>query len=511
MLEIKLLSMQESIMLDKQTIEGGFVTGKKLMDNAGKAIADNLLRIIKERNFSEKVLFLAGKGNNGGDAFVAAKYFKDYGFNPCLILTVLESELKNEALFYYEKFKSELDISILINVNDIAEKINSFNPKIIIDGLLGTGFKPPLNEFYSSLIQFLNKRKIFTVSIDIPSGIASNQYENVNTAKIKADETLSIGSVKQEFFLRENIEFCGKIIPLTIGFPANVVNSFSSLCNIYGESKAKETLKRRNSYSHKGTYGHVLIIGGKTGYLGALLLSGLSALRGGAGLLTLCTEEHHRIAIYSALKEAMTISINELLYFEKDLDVLKKYNAIAIGPGLTINENSKVILEFILRNTFSPILLDADALNILATNPSILNGIKRDIILTPHPGEAARLLNCKTIDIESDRLNAATTLVKKYNASVILKGSNTITSFHDESFLHLTGSPLMATGGMGDVLTGLCVSLLGQGLNIKEALNLAVYLHGKSGEILEIKEAPYGILAGELANQIPYTIKNVLL
>ncbi len=513
MSQIKVLSIEQSRLLDKRTIEQKYVSSESLIERAGFQIAKVIAKICREKNYSDRILLIAGKGNNGGDVFAAADCLYSFGFKPEIITVCAFNDIRNESLIFYNKVKDlNINITESLKIDHFNKLINTFAGDIIVDGILGTGFKPPISDFYKALISELNKSKYHIISIDIPSGMsdfpANNKYATDDC--VKASATISIGSVKSCFLKKENMPFTGKIYPVNIGFPKIIINELKSNMDIYLENDFEETFKKRKIDSHKGTYGHTLLVGGAFGFSGAIALCAKGALHSGSGLITVLCEESSRTIIHSSINEVMTKDLNDIFSesFSADINSDKKFQAICIGPGLGTDSSKLKILDFFLKNGNQPLVLDADALNLISLNKISLKEFSRDIILTPHPGEAARLLDCKVEDIEHNRFESARLLSEKYNACIVLKGTHTLVCKNDKFIVHLTGTPAMASGGMGDVLAGIISSLIGQGYNSFDASNIGVFLHGKTAEILELKRGPFGLGAGEVAYHLPETVKN---
>ena len=512
MAAIKLLSIEESRELDQKTIEGGFVSGEELMRRAGKAISSFIVSFCNERNLSREILLLAGKGNNGGDAFVTAFYLAQSGFTPKVLLTVPVDSLKEDALVHFNKMvQSQVPIAVLAKPGDLKSVLGQFRGDVLVDGLLGSGFKPPLSDFYSELIKQVNQSDFYVLAIDIPSGMGEDIP--VENPCIQADITLTIGSVKDVMIAPANVNYVGRLYTLDIGFPRQVLNEFPSRIHIFHEMDCKFLLSRRRRNDHKGTFGHVLSIGGSLGTVGALILSGLGSLRSGAGLLSLYPEKEVRLAVHGKLTEAMTVNFDALL--EKFVagkpreigDALQKFDALCLGPGLGVSRRSGHLMKAVLKSFKGPIVIDADGLNLLASGEIVLPKPARNIILTPHPGEAGRLLGLSPQEIEEGRLEAVKKLWDKFRATIVLKGANTLVGDASAPTLHLTGTPAMAQGGMGDVLSGIIAGFAAQGMTPLAAANLSVCLHGMSAEDLENRKGPFGFSASEVADNLPLIVK----
>lgn len=504
-MSLKLLTIPESRELDAKTISLGFASSEELMRRAGKAIAEQIIKFIMQNNLSKEIILIAGKGNNGGDAFAAASFLFKNNFDPKIIISVPIDSIKNSALIHYNQMiQNPIPIAFIQNSNELKSLLNQFNGDVIVDGLLGTGFNPPLSDFYKEIINIINQTDFYILSIDIPSGMTLN----LDDTRIDSDITFTIGSVKDVLIERVNINSSGKIIPLDIGFPKHLINEFSSKISVFTESDCKNYLRRRKRNAHKGDFGRVLIIGGQFGFTGAAILSAKGAQRIGSGLVTVWTDKKSRSVIHSVLPEVMTVDFDQLISKVEDFkNIIKKYDAICVGPGLGQNNRSEKILKLILETAQCPILLDADALNIMSKSSINILEYKQKIIMTPHPGEAARLMSTSIDTIENNRIEMLFNMQRTYDATVVLKGSNTLVGFGGTATLHLTGTPAMSQGGMGDVLSGIITGFVAQGLNIYDASNIGVALHGLSANDLENRICSFGFSAAEVADNIPKIVK----
>jgi len=500
---MKLLTIKESITLDQKTIEQKLVSGNELMRRAGSKIATHLKKLIASKKISRDILLIAGKGNNGGDVFATSYYLKKEGLNPSIILITLKKNLKGSSLFHFKKLPDNISLKTATSPLQFEKLINKFKGDIIVDGILGSGFKPPLKDFYSEVIQCINKQQKLTVSIDIPSGL-NTSHTTSKKAGITADITLTIGSLKKEMISVPSINYCGRIYPLDIGFPEKIIDTFNPEADVFTQSDLKNSLNKRKRNSHKGTFGHALLIGGQFGFTGALILAAKGAMHTGVGLSTLCSpSDRSRDIFHTSINEIMTIDFETIIKSKNLQNYLNKFQAICIGPGLGQDTKSKLLLTKILKLKNLKLILDADALNMIAKKPVLLKNNSHTIIMTPHPGEAARLLNTSPQIIEADRLEAARQLTSKFECTIVLKGANTIVSLKNSQTIHLSGTAAGSQAGMGDVLAGVITALLAMGYEPVKASNIGVALTSFSAEKLENKIGPFGFLASRVAQEIP--------
>lgn len=509
----KLLTCEQSRELDRKTIDLGYASGEELMRRAGKAIAVRVMETCRIRNFSKEILLLAGKGNNGGDAFVVAFYLHQSGFDPKILLTTPTESIRAEALVHFKKLeKLPIPVACALKIQEIRMVLNQFKGDVIVDGLLGTGFTPPLSDYYQEVIRMINQTNACILSIDIPSGLSCIKSDS---PVIMADQTLSLGTVKDVLVSPGSIDYSGRVIPVDIGFPTQLVNEFYSNIHVFDPADCRLYLHRRLRSAHKGSFGHVLVAGGSFGMSGAAILSAYGALRAGCGRVSVYTEKESRPIVHSVLPEAMTVDFDHLVekWRKRKSNELRKaleiYSVLCIGPGLGKSSRALHLLKALGENFKGSVVMDADALNLLSLNPEVIKVFSQEKVLTPHPGEAARLLGFTTRDVEADRVQAIMNLQKKYNSTILLKGANSLVSDSGVSTLHLTGTPAMAQGGMGDVLSGIIASFMGQGLLPYDASNLGVCLHGLCAEYLEEEKGPFGFMAKETADILPFIVKKL--
>ena len=354
--------------------------------------------------------------------------------------------------------------------------------------MFGSGLTRPVTGLYASAIQAINQSSAFVLAIDLPSGINADTG-NVMGCAVRADVTVTFIALKQGLFTGQAADYCGKLVYDSLGLPAAIIAT-------HAPSAVRVTQQRlapRLRCSHKGNYGHVLIVGGEQGYSGAARLAGEAALRMGAGLVSIATRSSHASLLNINRPEFMCHGVETA---EQLAPLLAKATVIAIGTGLGQSDWARELLTAVL-SSGKALVIDADALNLLAQEPKM----NPDWILTPHPAEAARLLNCTTAEVQQDRFAAATALQKKYQSVVILKGSGTLIASSNNIAVSNTGNAGMASGGMGDVLTGVIAGLVAQGLNLEQAAQQGVYLHGYAADCAAQKDGERGLLASDL---LPY-------
>jgi NAD(P)H-hydrate epimerase len=534
---MKVATSEEMRHIDKKTIERYGVPGVILMERAGLAVA---LRI-KEIFGRKRVFVVSGSGNNGGDGLVVARNLFEEGWDVRVFLTSNPEDLKGDALLQY-KISKKYGVPIfpashlLTHHSSLITKHSIFD-----DALLGTGLSKNVTGLLLEVIQLINKIKLPIISVDIPSGISSDNGQIMEEA-VKADYTVTFGLAKRGHFLHPGAQYTGKLFIEDIGFPAELLVSNNLNVSALTKQEADHLLPERQVYSHKGDYGHVLIIAGSRGKTGAAFMAAKACLRSGAGIVTIGVPESLADIFQSRVTEEMTLVLPDRgdgTLAEKAsgtiLDFLnKKADVIAIGPGIGVSADTSKIIKTLIQYSTSPLVIDADGINSLQDNGRILSKTKVPIILTPHPGEMARLLQKSAVitqqsdpppppnrggraregvksarselltKIEQDRINTAISFVKKTRTYLVLKGVPTIIAAPDgNAYINSTGNPGMATAGTGDVLTGMISGFLSQGLKPLEASLLGVYMHGLAGDIAASEKGMHSLIATDIIENLP--------
>lgn len=498
--------------LDVRTIAAG-ITGAELMKGAGEGAAEIISAWVEKFHPShvQRFVLLAGKGNNGGDAYVAAAHLKRIRKEEILIYSVCDlSELKGDAAFY----ASAAAAGIRVETKGTLSASDFRKGDIIIDGLLGTGNSGELREPFFSWIKAVNASGLPVAALDIPSGLDGSTGEIVSDA-VKADLTVTMGLPKCGLVTGRGPEYSGSLRVVDIGIPEEFINETPSPFSVIFEEDARVLLERLPAQSHKNSKGRVLVIGGSSNYPGAPLLSAEAALRSGTGLVTL--------ALPASASRVSTISRAIILREIPDggsgffnfrstntlAELISVHDAVVTGPGLSTEKEVFEIVEMIA-SCGKPTILDADALNIISLNPGMLKSNPRCII-TPHPGEMRRLLAGFGMEGLSyaDRLTQASEFSKKTGVITVLKGNKTVISdiSGEKMMVNSSGSPALATAGSGDVLSGITGTFLAQGFEPEKAAAAAVFIHGLCGEI-----SPFGnrgTIADDLPRLLPEALKRI--
>ncbi len=503
--------MQE---LDRRTIEEEGVPGLTLMERAGSGVVramERRLGLVKGKT----VTILCGKGNNGGDGFVVGRLLIRKGARTRVALMARPADLRGDAKTNHVRFlkaAGKTGVVVLPDQEALGRLLEESD--VVVDALLGTGLSAPVKDPYREAIRAVNRcgRPVFAA--DLPSGLHGDTGDVLGEA-VRATMTVTFGLPKIGLYLGRGIDLAGAIEIVDIGIPDRFVQRIPGQLSLMTLLDAKRSVPERLPSSHKGTFGHAGIIAGSVGKTGAAALAARAALRTGAGLVTVATPVGVNHVLESKLLEAMTVPMPETAEHtlaQSALDDLLAFvnvrTAAAIGPGLgTQGETVRLVRELIPRLA-KPCVVDADALNALASQVAVLNQAKAPLILTPHPGEMARLVDGTTSStINHDRIGHAARFAGDRHVVVVLKGARTVVAHPDGRVAVCpTGNPGMATAGCGDVLTGMVVGFLAQGSAAWEAACAATYFHGLAGDLAAAAVGRTGMIAGDLLDQIPHAL-----
>ncbi|WP_315118977.1 NAD(P)H-hydrate dehydratase [uncultured Clostridium sp.] len=486
--------------IDKYCIENMGIPGIVLMENAAIKVIKNI-PLEKFNNF----VVVCGRGNNGGDGFAVCRHLYSLGKKVDVFLIGEEKNMSKDCYINYSILKNMgLKIHTISNIEDINDLRETLKRShMTIDSIFGTGLNNKVKDIYSTVISVMNENSSYILSIDIPSGLDSNNG-NVLGNCIRANKTVTFQLYKRGFLNYEIHNLLGEVIVEDIGIPEHIEDKFHQKEFILDEDMIKNKIAIRDRHSHKGDYGRVAIVAGTKGYTGAAYICTEGAVRSGAGLVTLCTRENILQSLTSKVSEAMLISIEDEEEFNK---IIRKSNSIAIGPGMGNSDDTFKILSNVMGNADCPVVIDADGLNVLKNNMNILKEKKSNLILTPHLGEMSRLVD-KPIDyIKKNRIEIAKDFAEKYGVVLLLKGYHTFITDGESLIVNSTGNSAMASGGMGDCLTGIIASLLAQGYNPLRAAALGAYIHGYCGDALSKKM--FCVNASHILKYLPYGMKEI--
>ncbi|MDD5285421.1 MAG: NAD(P)H-hydrate dehydratase [Desulfuromonadaceae bacterium] len=501
--------------IDRRAIEDFGMPGLTLMENAGNCCLDVILG---EFGLKGRAVVLAGKGNNGGDGYVIARLLSQKGWSVKVIILADREQVGGDAAINLKKLPAAMmDFCTLKGELTASHVDEIFRADVIVDALLGTGLSCDVSGIFLEIIELVNASGRPVLSVDIPSGIHGTTGLVMGKA-IRASVTVTFAFAKLGHVLFPGAEHTGRLVTANIGIPPELMESASGY-DFLNKETMRPILHRRDRHAHKGNFGHCLIIAGSTGKTGAAALSANSAVRAGSGLVTLAVAEsiHHLLEIKTT--EAMTSPLPDsengyltgsaLPAIEK---LLAGKDAVAIGPGLDRHPETYLLVRNLVETVALPLVIDADALNGVAEEISVLKRKKsKEVIITPHPGEMARLLGISVPDVEANRISVAQDFARNYGVYLVLKGARTIIATPSGSVaINGTGNPGMATGGMGDLLTGIIVSLLGQGYAAGDACRLGAFIHGFAADMVAEEKGEIGMNATDVQEKLPYAFNKLL-
>ncbi len=520
---MKIVSVEQMRKLDRRAMEEYKIPGEELMDRAGLGVANAIDAMFDRCSMKDPaILLIAGRGNNGGDAFAAARHLRHYGYEPEVWVAGALGEISGDARTHFNKMKeAKLRVEELPTKEDWevaiedARMSQALDMDIIVDGVLGTGIKGPARGPSAGAISYINAsaRNSVVVAIDIPSGLNADTGLAAGDA-VRADITVTMGLPKRGLVEPCAADHVGRIEVVDIGIPPELLENIASDIEFIAAQDVALLFPRRRRDAHKGSFGHLLVIGGAAGYSGAVSMAARAGTRSGAGLVTVVVPASIAAIVAGAAPEAMVHAAAEtsagslspdcwLTWREK----LKDFTAVVVGPGLTRHEASAELAALILKECPLPLVMDADALNAFEGRPGELaraRGADKPLVITPHPGELGRLLGCSAAEIQTERFKSARDAAGKTGAVVVLKGAGTLVACKGHELqVNMTGNPGMATGGTGDVLAGLLGGLLAQGIGAFDAARAAVFVHGKAGDEASRNRTEIAMTAGDVIEFIP--------
>ncbi len=513
---MKVVSAETMQAIDRRVIGEFGVAGLTLMENAGRGCAEAIVAEFG-REVRSKAVIVAGKGNNGGDGFVIARLLQQQGWEVKVFVLAGRGEISGDAAVNLDRLASASVIFCPATGGLACYSADLAGASVIVDALFGTGLNSEVKGAYAEAVALVNGAGRPVVAVDIASGIDASSGRLLGIA-VKADLTVTFGLAKFGQVLYPGAEYTGRLKVVEIGIPAEVTVAAQG-----GEFLDVETvsslLKSRQRSAHKGEFGHCLLVAGSTGKTGAAAMAANSAVRAGAGLVTLAVPASLNAILEVKVTEAMTLPLVDLekgylcCHAHDQLTMaLSGKAAIAIGPGLSWNPETADLVRRLVTEISLPLVIDADGLNAVAEDISVLQRKQSaSVVLTPHPGEMARLTGLTTAAVEADRLGVAREFAGRYGVYLVLKGARTIVATPaGELSINGSGNPGMASGGMGDVLTGLLVALLGQGYPPDVACRLGVFLHGLAADLVAADKGEIGISAVDVQERLPYAFKKLM-
>jgi len=507
---MKVVSGQEIKEIDRRAMDSYGISGLILMENAGLKIFQKIKEIYPDLK-SKRVVILSGAGNNGGDSFVVARHLHNYGTKVKVLLLTSPNKFREEAKINWEIInKMGLDITIIEDSKDELLEKYLREAHLLVDGILGTGLRGPAKGLAAEVITLVNQLQKEVVAIDIPSGLEAD-LTIIKGPCIKANFTITLGLPKIGLLFYPGADYAGKILVEDIGIPQELLESESLKLNILEEEIVKRLLPPRPVYGHKGTFGKVLLLAGSKGMTGAAYLASSAAIRSGAGLVYLGIPESLNPVMEMKLTEVITIPLKETVVqslgdeaAEEIITSLPSYSVLGIGPGLSRHPETQRLVRRIIEKSTLPLVVDADALYALREDTDLLKKTNSPVIITPHPGELANLLNKDIKYILENQMEVAREVAHQFGIVVVLKGARTIiVEEKGEGYINISDNSGMATAGSGDVLTGIICGLIAQGTNPFSAAIIGVYIHSVAGNIARRLKGERGMIASDILDQVP--------
>jgi NAD(P)H-hydrate epimerase len=515
---MKVLTSTEMKRMDKYAMEKLGIIGPVLMENAGLEIVRAVLERFPDIA-REKVVVVAGKGNNGGDGFVVARHLFNRGVEVRVLLLGRKRDLQGDAALNLNMV-NRIGIAIKeITSEDTWKRARKFlkTATILIDAVFGTGLTKPAAGLYAKVIRDINRSPAFRAAVDIPSGLSSDCFRPIGPA-VEADLTVTMAAPKIAHVFAPTEQMCGELVVADISLPPRMFDDPRLKLEMVEERDVAPCFKKRPKDGHKGSFGHLLVLAGSRGKTGAAGLAGKAALKTGAGLVTVGLPESCLPAVARSMLELMTEPLSETgsgslapAAEARIQELLEGKDALMLGPGISTDPGTAELILDLLPQVKIPMVIDADGLNILARSPGVLKKLKGPVVLTPHPGEFARLAKVSNSEAVENKLKLVPKLARRYGVYVVFKSYRTLTASPDgRVYINPTGNPGMATGGSGDVLSGMLGSMIMQGPDLLSTVLSAVYVHGLAGDLAADRFGEKPLVAGNLIAQLPAAVKHIL-
>jgi NAD(P)H-hydrate epimerase len=514
---MRVVTADEMKMLDRLAIEEYGIPGLVLMENAGRQVVEVIREILGEVRGKVVTVFV-GKGNNGGDGFVIARHLLNLGAEVKVLSLTELTEITGDAAINLAIWqKMEQKVYTLQHGDGInIVRLVLMNTDLIVDGIFGTGFRGKMDEKVGRLVEVLNSSGKPIVAVDIPSGLEADTGK-ANGPCIQASHTVTFALPKLGLILEPGADYAGELHVADISIPSLLIEQEAPQRYLITREMVKSWLPVRPSAAHKGSFGRVLIVAGSRGMTGAACLAGEAAVRTGAGLVTVAVPETLHDIVEAKLTEVMTVPLPDSgngslsrQARQSILNLLENMDALALGPGLSSQPEVVDMIKELLPSIRVPCVIDADGLNALTGEVDILRKIQAPVVITPHPGEMARLMDVTTKQIQGERLTITRKAATVWNVVALLKGAKTVVAAPDGSvYINPTGNPGMASGGSGDVLTGMTAALIGQKLTPTSAAAAGAYLHGLAGDMATVEKGMLSLTASDILEKIPAAVKSV--
>lgn len=506
---MRILSAESMRQVDDRAIDEFGIPSLVLMENAAIGLADAIADTYPR---ARGVAIFCGPGNNGGDGLALARHLAVRGYHLELCLLAGGREVSGDAAVQLNICQNQgLPIREIGPEDSLHNSVEAARElDLVVDALFGIGLARPLEGQYAELVEALNRLTLPTLAVDLPSGLSGSRWD-IPGPHVEADLTVTFGAPKVAHIFSPAADAVGRVAVADLGVPTELIESAEGNLHLLVGEELASYLMPRPAASHKGDYGHILVVAGAVGKAGAAILAARSAVRSGAGLVTVAVPEEIVQTVDLGSIESMTFPLSQARTGGLDKDAPRTVKnlsidkqVLAVGPGLGRDPSTEEAIRAIVLDSHLPVVLDADGVNAFAGNHQQLSEREADTVLTPHPGELARLMATTSTEVQADRVGAVERAAREAGAYVVLKGHQSlVASPQGEVFVNPTGNPGMASGGTGDVLTGLIASLVGQGYETLAAVQLGVYLHGLAGDLAAEKVGQVGVTAGELLEQMP--------
>lgn len=513
---MKLCTAAEMMDIDRQAIQERGIPGVVLMENAGRACFRHFIGLYADL-FPGPALVVAGKGNNGGDGYVIARLLADAGWQVKTLVLGNESDISGDAGVMLEiMLNLDLAVGFVEDVTSLQREFSEYPPAVVIDAIFGTGLNSPVRGLQAEAIRLINSAPATVFAVDIPSGVNGSDGRILGDA-VRADLTVTFDTAKIGHGSRPGADYAGQLEIVDIGIPQMGRSPLSSVVRLIDSRIAADLLPQRSPVGHKGRFGHLLVVAGSRGKTGAAALAGSAAARSGCGLVTVAVPASVHDIIEIKLTEVMSAPLADrdgllsVAAMEHIRDLLDGKQALAIGPGLGVNEELRLLIRQLLEISTVPIVIDADGLNLLSGQLECLrNCASEQVVLTPHPGEMARLSGMSIAEIEADRFNVAGRFAREHGVVLLLKGPRTVIAAPDGRInINSSGNDGLASGGSGDVLTGIIGSLMALGLDAFAAASMGAWTHGRSAEVATGNKSTAGMVASDLLACLPIVLDEI--
>ncbi len=511
---MKLVKADEMKAIDRRASQEYMIPSLLLMENAGLRVAETVTKLLGDDS-GGRVLILAGQGNNGGDGLVAGRHLINRGFEVDIFLLGDPARLTPDSKVNYDILqRMGAAVQPLTDEQHRGAWLTALlQADLAVDAIYGIGFRGRLGDLESAVADTLNRSRVPVVAVDISSGVEADTGK-VHGSAIQADYTVTLALPKLGQILAPGCEYAGQWSVADISIPRRLLEDPAFKMNLIDETGVKKWLTPRPAESHKGTYGHVMVVGGSAGMAGAVILASCAALRCGAGLVTAALPQSLVPIVDASVLEVMSRALPETSQGSIAAEALPAIDNLlgtcsvcAVGPGLSRYHEANSIIRFILEHSGVPVLIDADGINALAGDPAILKDRQVPVVITPHPREFSRLTGLTTEEIQHNRIELASRYAAAWGVTIVLKGNNTVVACpRGDTFINNSGNPGMATAGSGDVLSGIIAGLIAQGLKTQDAAIAGVYIHGRAGDRAADELGQRGMVAGDLIDFLPQTL-----